>query len=45
VRLYHATFAVGFLASRPDAAEDRWFGRTLAEDLRWIRYALAQIGA
>jgi len=39
--LYNAVCAASFLASRRGVpAEQRWCGRTLAEDLRWVRDAL-----
>ena len=41
--LYNAVCAASFLASRRGVpAEERWCGRTLAEDLRWVRDALTQ---
>jgi aminoglycoside phosphotransferase (APT) family kinase protein len=44
VRLYNAACAIGFLASRRGIApEQRWCGRTLAEDLQWVRGALARV--
>jgi aminoglycoside phosphotransferase (APT) family kinase protein len=49
VLLYNAACAVGFLAYRAALsevvpAEARSCGRTLAEDLRWTRHALARCG-
>lgn len=45
VCLLNAASAVAFLAWRGDAApEDKPAGRTLAEDLRWTRMALARAG-
>jgi hypothetical protein len=39
--LYNAVCAASFLASRVDVpAEQKWCGRTLAEDVRWARHAL-----
>jgi len=41
--LYNAVCAASFLASRRGVpADDHWCGRTLAEDLRWVRDALTQ---
>ncbi|CAN7671062.1 phosphotransferase [Devosia sp. LjRoot16] len=43
VRLLNAASAVAFLALRGDAGpEEKPAGRTLAEDLRWVRMALAR---
>lgn len=43
VLLYNAASAVTFLAYRAGhAPEERWCGRTLAEDLRWSRDAIAR---
>lgn len=43
--LLNAASAIGFLASRGDAApEEKPAGRTLAEDLRWTRMALERAG-
>lgn len=43
VRLLNAAAAVAFLALRGDAGpEEKPAGRTLAEDLRWVRMALAR---
>jgi hypothetical protein len=42
IRLYNAASAATFLAFRDGVpAEQRWCGRTLAQDLAWVRYALA----
>ncbi len=44
IRLYNAACAIGFLAFRADVPPDqKSFGRTLAEDLRWVRSALARL--
>jgi aminoglycoside phosphotransferase (APT) family kinase protein len=44
IRLYNAACAIGFLAFRRGVPpEERWCGRTLAEDLRWVRDALARL--
>jgi aminoglycoside phosphotransferase (APT) family kinase protein len=44
IRLYNAACAIGFLAFRRCVpAEERWCGRTLAEDLQWVRDALARL--
>ena len=44
IRLYNAACAFGFLAFRRGVApEERWCGRTLAEDLQWVRGALARL--
>jgi hypothetical protein len=44
IRLYNAACAIGFLAFRRGIpAEERSCGRTLAEDLRWVRGALARL--
>jgi Ser/Thr protein kinase RdoA (MazF antagonist) len=41
IRLYNAAAAASFLAFRDGIpADTRWCGRTLAEDLAWVRYAL-----
>lgn len=41
IQLYNAVCAASFLASRLGVpAEQKWCGRTLAEDIRWVRYAL-----
>jgi hypothetical protein len=46
IDLYNAACAASFLASRGDAAADeRPAGRTLAEDLGWVRGALARLEA
>jgi hypothetical protein len=46
IDLYNAACGVSFLASRGDAAADeRPAGRTLAEDLGWVRGALARLDA
>jgi aminoglycoside phosphotransferase (APT) family kinase protein len=45
VLLYNAACAIGFLALRAGTApEERSAGRTLAEDLRWSRLAIARAG-
>jgi aminoglycoside phosphotransferase (APT) family kinase protein len=45
VFLHHAAMAVTYLAfRRGHAPEESWCGRTLAEDLRWTRTAIARIG-
>jgi len=45
VRLYNAACAISFLAFRRGVPPDaRSCGRTLAEDLRWVRFALSSIG-
>jgi aminoglycoside phosphotransferase (APT) family kinase protein len=45
IALYNAACAVGFLANRDGVApEERWCGRTLAEDLAWTRAALGRVG-
>jgi len=42
VLLYNAACAIGYLAYRAGRApEERWCGRTLAEDLGWSRSAIA----
>jgi hypothetical protein len=44
VRLYNAACAIGFLAFRMGVPPDqRSCGRTLAEDLRWVRTVLAKL--
>jgi Phosphotransferase enzyme family len=44
VRLYNAGCAIGFLAFRSGTSPDqRSCGRTLAEDIRWVRTALSKI--
>lgn len=44
IRLYNAACAIGFLAFRRGVPpEERWCGRTLAEDLQWVRDALARL--
>jgi hypothetical protein len=46
IRLYNAACAASFLASRRGVpAEQRWCGRTLAQDLEWVRSALAYVAA
>ncbi|OEO31784.1 hypothetical protein VW23_014625 [Devosia insulae DS-56] len=46
VRLLNAAAAVAFLALRGDAApEEKPAGRTLDEDLRWVRMALERAGS
>jgi aminoglycoside phosphotransferase (APT) family kinase protein len=45
IHLYNAASAVSFLAYRDGHAPDeRWCGRTLAEDLAWTEHALTQVG-
>jgi hypothetical protein len=42
--LYNAACAASFLASRLGVpAEQKWCGRTLAEDVRWVRHSLDQL--
>jgi hypothetical protein len=42
--LYNAACAVTFLAFRADREpEERWCGRTLAEDLHWSKLAIARV--
>jgi hypothetical protein len=42
IRLFNAACAIGFLAFRQGTApETRSCGRTLAEDLAWVQYALS----
>jgi len=44
IRLYNAASAIGFLAFRRGVPPDQTScGRTLAEDLKWVRAALAQL--
>ena len=44
IRLYNAACAIGYLAFRSGVAPDRKScRRTLAEDLRWVRAALAKL--
>jgi Phosphotransferase enzyme family len=44
VRLYNAACAISFLAFRVGTpAEEKSCGRTLAEDVRWVRTALAKL--
>lgn len=44
IYLYNAVCAFGFLAYRlGTAADEKSCGRTLAEDLRWTRWAIAQL--
>jgi hypothetical protein len=44
IRLYNAGCAICFLAFRRGVSpEERWCGRTLAEDLAWVRGALARL--
>jgi Phosphotransferase enzyme family len=44
IRLYNAVCAISFVAYRRGVpAEERSCGRTLAEDLRWVRGALARL--
>jgi aminoglycoside phosphotransferase (APT) family kinase protein len=45
VRLYNAACAISFLAYRRGVPPDaRSCGRTLAEDVAWVRFALSSIG-
>jgi aminoglycoside phosphotransferase len=45
VVLYNAACAISYLAYRAGRApEERWCGRTLAEDLSWSRGAIAAVG-
>jgi hypothetical protein len=42
--LYNAACAASFLASRVGVpAEQKWCGRTLAEDVGWVRHALEHV--
>lgn len=44
--LYNAVCAASFLASRIGVpAGQKWCGRTLAEDVRWVRHALERVEA
>jgi hypothetical protein len=44
IRLYNAACTIGFLAFRRGVSPDeRSCGRTLAEDLQWVRGALARL--
>ena len=44
IHLYNAASAVSFLAFRDGhTPEERWCGRTLAEDLGWTRHALSRV--
>jgi hypothetical protein len=44
IHLYNAACAIGFLAYRYGVApHEKWCGRTLAEDLSWVRNALARL--
>jgi hypothetical protein len=44
IRLYNAACAISYLAFRSGTPPDQKpCGRTLAEDLRWVRSALAKI--
>ena len=44
IRLYHAACAISYLAFRSGTRpEQKSCGRTLAEDLRWVRIALSKI--
>lgn len=46
IYLYNAACAIGFLANRSGIPpHQKWCGRTLAEDLSWVRHALAQLGS
>lgn len=45
-RLYNAACAISYLAYRHGIApEQKWCGRTFAEDLRWVRDSLANLSA
>lgn len=45
IYLHNAAMAITYLAFRRGvAAEERWCGRTLEEDLGWSRAALARVG-
>jgi hypothetical protein len=45
IHLYNAACAIGFLAYRHGVPPDeKWCGRTLADDLAWVRHALARLG-
>jgi hypothetical protein len=44
IRLYNAACAISFLAFRADTpADEKSCGRTFAEDVRWVRTALAKL--
>jgi hypothetical protein len=44
IRLYNAACTIGYLAFRDGVPpEQKSCGRTLAEDLRWVRTALARL--
>ncbi len=44
IRLYNAACAISFLAFRAGTpAEEKPCGRTLAEDMRWVRTALSKL--
>jgi hypothetical protein len=44
IRLYNTACAIGFLAFRAGVPpEQKWCGRTLSEDLQWVRTALARL--
>jgi hypothetical protein len=44
IRLYNAACAITFLAFRVDVPpEQKSCGRTLAQDLRWVRAALVRL--
>ena len=44
VLLYNAACAISYLAFRVGIkADERWCGRTLAEDLRWSNHAIAKV--
>jgi len=46
VRLYNAACAISFLAFRAGVpAEEKPCGRTLAEDVRWVRTALSKLAS
>jgi Phosphotransferase enzyme family len=45
IRLYNADCAIGYLACRDGVPpEEKSCGRTLAEDVRWVRAALTRLG-
>ena len=44
IQLYNSACAARFLASRLGVPpEQKWGGRTLAEDVRWVRHALDHV--
>jgi hypothetical protein len=44
IRLYNGACAIGFLANRcGHSPHERWCGRTLVEDLAWVRSVLARL--